>query len=78
MDLRALRNKTLEKVSALEGKGENTATHNITSDRLYSKRWTSTNEQSYKLITHQAERAKWESDPWRDDEEEDNCQHQHD
>lgn len=41
----------------LEGVSERPANHNVTSDSPYSRRQASTNEQSYKLITYQAERG---------------------
>lgn len=48
--------KVRERERGLEGLNERPASHNVASDSLYSRRQASTNEQSYKLITYQAER----------------------
>ncbi len=58
--------ETLRKERGLGGVSERPASHNVASDSLYSRRQASTNEQSYKLITYQAERGRWERERWRD------------
>lgn len=47
---RETKSETLRKERGLEGASERPASHNVTSDSLYSRRQASTNEQSYKLI----------------------------